>query len=375
MEEPITVSIFCLAYNHEKTIAQAIESFLMQKTSFAYEVVIHDDCSTDGTAEIIRTYEKRYPDIIKPIYQTTNQYSQGIDIFHGICIPVMRGTYVAVCEGDDYWIDDQKLQIQYEAMKQHPEVDMCACGALEMMGEQVNREVRPKKQDAVLSVEEVIVGGGSYIATASLFYKKALFESSMAFEKVIDYDYSNQIKGSLRGGIYYIDRNMAAYRKNAEGSWTERMKQNPEAHAQWFQKEFAMLRQLDIDTDGKYHESIEQRIANYIPFIMQLHQVRDEVVRDLATYREPMYLWGLGVRGDAVQNFCQEENIEIAGVCDQKNRNIGERNSYGNLICETGWVLANAKVILASNDAIADALRKEGYQGTIVPMQKYMMLG
>ena len=108
---------------------------------------------------------------------------------------------------------------------------------------------------------------------------------------------------------------------------------------------------------------------------MQLHQVRDEVVHDLAMYEEPMYLWGLGVRGDAVQSFCQEEKIEIAGVCDQKNQNIGERNSYGNLICETGWVLANAKVILASNDAIADALRKEGYQGTIVPMQKYMMLG
>ena len=95
------VSISCTTYNHEDYIADALESFLMQKIKFKYEILIHDDASTDRTAEIIKDYEKKYPEIIKPIYQTYNQYSKGIKVgkFNR---ERAKGKYIAICEGDDF---------------------------------------------------------------------------------------------------------------------------------------------------------------------------------------------------------------------------------------------------------------------------------
>ena len=103
------VSICCITYNHEKFIKDAIEGFLMQKTDFPIEILIHDDASTDGTTEIIKKYEKEYPDLIHAVYQTENQYSQGKKVFP-ILANQASGKYIALCEGDDYWTDPLKLQ-------------------------------------------------------------------------------------------------------------------------------------------------------------------------------------------------------------------------------------------------------------------------
>ena len=129
MENEIKVSIVCNAYNHGKYIKKALDGFLMQKTSFKYEVLIHDDASTDGTAGIIREYQQKYPDIIKPIFQKENQYSQKIRISYRYQFPRADGKYIAICEGDDFWTDENKLQKQFDIMEQHEEVDMCAHAA------------------------------------------------------------------------------------------------------------------------------------------------------------------------------------------------------------------------------------------------------
>ena len=123
MEKPL-VSICCTAFNHEEYIRDALEGFLMQETDFTYEVLIHDDASTDGTADIIREYEKKYPEIIKPIYQTENQYSQGLSPSRNNFVRA-QGEFIAICEGDDYWTDKDKLQIQVDALKTHQQVDLC----------------------------------------------------------------------------------------------------------------------------------------------------------------------------------------------------------------------------------------------------------
>ncbi len=121
MKEPVLVSVLCTAYNHGEYIRQCLDGFIAQETDFAYEVLINDDASTDNTAEIIREYEIKYPDIIKPIYQTENQYSQGIGNILVHLLPKAQGKYIALCEGDDYWCDPEKLKKQIHFLENHSE--------------------------------------------------------------------------------------------------------------------------------------------------------------------------------------------------------------------------------------------------------------
>ena len=119
------VSIQCMTFNHEAYISEALESFLMQETDFPFEVIVHDDASTDDTARIIREYEKKYPHIIKPLYETENQYRKGN--LRKIIEPYLRGKYIAVCEGDDWWTDRRKLQKQVDFLESHDNLSCVCC--------------------------------------------------------------------------------------------------------------------------------------------------------------------------------------------------------------------------------------------------------
>ena len=111
------VSICCTTYNNEKNLRQTLEGFLSQKCDFPFEVLIHDDVSTDGTIEIIREYADKYPEIIKPLFEEENQYSKGVPINETFNFPRAQGKYIALCEGDDYWCDPTKLQRQIAHME------------------------------------------------------------------------------------------------------------------------------------------------------------------------------------------------------------------------------------------------------------------
>ena len=126
MDKPL-VSICCITYNHEPYIRDCLDGFVMQRTNFPFEVLIHDDASTDRTADIIREYEAKYPDIVKPIYQTENQFSKGVSLSMTLNYPRARGKYIAKCEGDDYWVDPLKLQKQFDFLESHPDYSMCGC--------------------------------------------------------------------------------------------------------------------------------------------------------------------------------------------------------------------------------------------------------
>src|SRR5260221_9409884 len=122
MDQPL-VSVCVITYNHEKFIRQCLDGIMMQKTSFRFEVVIGDDCSTDNTCGIIREFAERYPDVIRPVYQPVNV--GGARNAYEFCYPILTGKYIAVCEGDDYWTDSFKLQRQVGFLEQNPDYAFC----------------------------------------------------------------------------------------------------------------------------------------------------------------------------------------------------------------------------------------------------------
>ena len=115
------VSVKCLVYNHEPYLRQCLDGIVMQQTNFPFEAIVHDDASTDGSAAIIHEYAEKYPDIIKPIIEKENQYSKKDGSMQRIINEQIRGKYIAICEGDDYWIDPLKLQKQVDLMESHSE--------------------------------------------------------------------------------------------------------------------------------------------------------------------------------------------------------------------------------------------------------------
>lgn len=262
----IEVSIICNTYNHEAYIKRALDGFVSQKTDFDYEVLIHDDASTDGTANIIREYENRYPKLIKPIYQIENQYSKGINVTSKFGVPRVNGKYIAICEGDDYWTDIYKLQKQYNEMEKHPEVDMCAHSAIKVRAndEKIMDHISPYKEECIINLENVIAGGGGFVATNTLFYRRELAEHEPDFRRQCPYDYALQIQGALRGGILYLPDIMSAYRIGVPGSWTSRMSSGNYNENQKNQLT-KMLDMVNEETLGKY-ESIINRAKLDVEF-------------------------------------------------------------------------------------------------------------
>lgn len=125
MEKELLVSIRCTTYNHAQYIRQCLDGFVMQKTNFRFEAIVHDDASTDGTDKIILEYAEKYPSIIIPVIEEENQYSKGNGSVTRIVESYMRGKYIAFCEGDDYWTDPYKLQKQVDFLEAHPDYGMC----------------------------------------------------------------------------------------------------------------------------------------------------------------------------------------------------------------------------------------------------------
>lgn len=218
------VSICCITYNHVHFIRQAIESFLMQETSFPVEILIHDDASTDGTAEIIREYEKKHPDLIFPIYQTENQYSKGIKISFTYQFPRARGKYIALCEGDDHWTDPLKLQKQVEFLENDPEFVVCYHDAImvDQGGNFISPSKMPDEYKRDLTSHELMIGTG-FILTLSLCFRNVDILKDFPGEasNIISGDnFLTAVLGQYGKGKYMPDIENAVYRVHSGGVFT-----------------------------------------------------------------------------------------------------------------------------------------------------------
>jgi glycosyltransferase involved in cell wall biosynthesis len=213
------VSIICLTYNHAPFISQCLDGFIMQKTNFPIEAIIHDDASTDGTADIIREYEKKYIEIIKPVYQKENQYSKGIDIYENI-INKIQGKYIAFCEGDDYWTDESKLQKQIDFLESNEDFSICF-HPVKLYFEEENRII--DNYTVLPDVTDIKkLAAGNYIYTPSVVYRnnKQVFIDKCNLPKLPVGDYCLHMLFAKYGKIKYLHDTMAVYRIHKGGTWS-----------------------------------------------------------------------------------------------------------------------------------------------------------
>ena len=269
MKEEITVSVLCAAFNHEKYIQKCLEGFIMQKTKFKFEVLINDDCSSDNTVQIIREFEERYPEIIKPIYQTENQYSQGVKIIEQVLLPLAQGEYIAICEGDDFWTSENKLQLQVEAMQANPDCKMCLHKVQSYYENMQKEEFYPPFSigtGAIESYKFVEITNGYVFQTSSYFFDAKTFKEfaneNPAFSKNSPVgDVCSLLYFANKGPVYYIDKTMSCYRRFSEGSWSQKM-MTAEKHVWLGYAERICKTYEDYDeyTNGKFHVLMLVRI-------------------------------------------------------------------------------------------------------------------
>ena len=259
------VSVLVTTYNHERYIRQCLDSMLAQKTDFPFEIIVRDDCSTDGTGDIIREYAEKYPGKVIPFILAFNHFSRGLtnDSFAKM-FAMARGKYIAICEGDDFWTDPEKLQVQADWLEAHPDCSLCVTASHYA---DADGNILPKKvfrTDTVsreLTMEEVINGWTA--ATNTVVYRKACLEKDVIIPFLgtcVNEDYARMVYLALQGGVYYMDRMTGAYRIGNPGSFSDDTHKRPEVYKARTVGFAEMLDRMDAYmkplTGGKYSELI-----------------------------------------------------------------------------------------------------------------------
>lgn len=210
--EPL-VSICCVTYNHENFIKDSIEGFLIQKTTFPIEIIIHDDASTDDTARIIQEYTNQYPELFVTILQEKNQYSQGVKPYPNFVFPRAKGKYIAMCEGDDYWTDATKLKRQVDFLEKNKSYAGIAENAI-VLNDNGEKHLFGKKPSRDVSIKELIKG--RQFATASTLFRNNITIPPY-FKEFIAGDTPLMILILQKGPIYYNNTVSSVYRRGAHG--------------------------------------------------------------------------------------------------------------------------------------------------------------
>jgi len=216
------VSVCCTTYNHDQFIRDAIYGFLIQRTDFPFEILIHDDASTDQTAAVIREYESRYPLLIRGIYQTDNQYSKGV-MPTTLVFPEARGKYIAFCEGDDFWTDPRKLQIQADYLEDHPEVVISEHGfvCVQEGGDRLFPHLKPfRTREGDLTGEQLILGQGR-LQPLTWMLRNFILDEVPERKMVISGDrFLLSLLGHYGGSHYHDDIQPGCRRVHARGIWS-----------------------------------------------------------------------------------------------------------------------------------------------------------
>ncbi len=254
------VSVCCAAYNQKEYIAETIEGLLLQETSFQYEILIHDDASTDGTKEIIESYAAKYPDKILPFYQEENQYSRGNKrIFALYLFPKCRGKYIAICEGDDYWIAKDKLQRQVSFLEENPDYSICFHDAFIAFDKKVSEtRICDFNQPETSRLEDIVLR--NFIPNVSVLYRKnKILENLPEWYMGLPLgDWPLHILTAQFGKIKYFNDVMSVYRMHSSSVWTAR------AGIPQLQAELKVYKNVNSYFNGQYEQQITAKIVEKI---------------------------------------------------------------------------------------------------------------
>lgn len=288
------VSICCQTYNHIDYIAETLDSFLMQKTDFEFEILLRDDASTDGTTEICHRYANKYPNKIKLLAYTENQWQRGISPFRDN-VKRAQGKYIAMCEGDDYWTDSDKLQIQVDLIEKHNVgISFHAAEILSYNKDKINSDKSTffyGDDIKVLSVTDIIDANGKTLNTplASFVLKKEILDQLKS--KDLEF-YSNNLQHSFIilwmtycSKALYVPRFMSVYRKSHVESWTYKMKSDFTFKKDYSLKTIKSYTKFDKITEfefsSKIKKSIDKRIFSILKNINIPLKERNEFFKEL----------------------------------------------------------------------------------------------
>lgn len=286
-----------ITYNHEKFIAQAIESVLMQETDFPVELIIGEDCSTDSTRQIVKAYAEKHPDVIRALLPERNL---GMQRNGAAVLQACRGEYVSPLEGDDYWTAPDKLQRQVEFLTTHPELSLCHHAVEYVRWEGGARHVLqsfpPESCRGTRQAMDLI--GGNFIQTCSLMLRRdclPAMDASFLSLKLGDWPICYLV--AERGGIGFLDKVMADYRIHDSNCWnalasvtrqyeTARMAfylatvAKPVAQAAWHQSGLDLIR-LVLEKQSTLLGAIRKALAIWLSGCLPLSQALRLLTRDM----------------------------------------------------------------------------------------------
>ncbi len=263
--ENYAVNCILLVYNHEKYVAQAIESMVCQETNFPYNIIIHDDCSTDGSQDIIRHYEALYPDKILAIFEEENLHSKKDDSLCRTLAEFLSADYVACLEGDDFWCDPHKLQKQYDMMLAHPDASLIVHNTLTISAEDdspigcFNSHTEPY----ILPPEDVL-GCKWQIHTSSYFCTRDVYEAHLAFYMYFFGDFVLATIALAAGNIYYLPDFMSTYRWAVKTGVTYQNLTSGKSAALIEKPRADYLATYDKLTNFRFHDLIMDRIIRIL---------------------------------------------------------------------------------------------------------------
>lgn len=260
----VDVSVCLITYKHEKYIAQALDSILMQKINFAWEIIVADDCSPDGTMHIIKQYQQKYPEIVRIIPREKNV---GPALNFVELIGAATGKYIAYLEGDDYWTDELKLQKQFDLMEANPSYSMCYHKIKWefMYGESVqwSKLEEPNCNDPKESTIYDLLEKGWFIRSCSMFFIN--FKLPEGFEKLYIGDYPLHVLLADLGNIGFIDEFMGTYRIHQQGlSETMLISDDLNKKIRNHKQEIFLCNYLNSNTNFKYEKEFKKKIFDEI---------------------------------------------------------------------------------------------------------------